>query len=269
MARRSKASPRRRPAKGKAKRPAKGKAKRPAKGKARPMSRWRRWALRILGAVLLLALGLPPLQVSCLKISRPLTTGTRIQRTAGAFADASLPRQQHDWVPLEEISPELVQAVLVSEDQRYWIHGGFDLDQVEKAVADGLDGKGLRGASTLSMQTSRTLFLWQGRSWTRKGFEAVYTLWLEQLLAKERILELYLNEVEWGPQIYGAQAAARHHFGTTAASLTREQACALASILPAPRTRDPNEPTASMQRKIQWILGQMDYPLPKGQPSEP
>lgn len=222
----------------------------------------RRLVLRILGIALLLAVGLPPLQVACTRGIRPLITGTRVQRTMGALADGQLPRQQHDWVPLERISPELVQAVLVSEDQRYWIHGGFDLDQVEKAVSDGLDGKGLRGASTLSMQTSRTLYLWQGRSWLRKGFEAVYTLWLELILPKERILELYLNEVEWGPQVYGAQAAARHHFGSTAAGLTRDQACALASILPAPTTRDPNEPTEAMERKIQWIRGQMDYPLP-------
>ncbi len=177
--------------------------------------------------------------------------------------DGELPRQRHDRVPLSEIHPDLIQAVLLAEDQRFYVHGGFDLDQVEAAVRDRLEGEDLRGASTLSMQTARTLFLWQGRSWLRKGLEAMYTAWLEWLVPKDRILELYLNEVEWGPRVFGAEAAATYHFSTPAADLTREQACALAAILPDPRHRDPSNPSEGARRKEAWIQRQMDFPLPR------
>ena len=194
--------------------------------------------------------------------TQPPITGTRVQRAFQAAANGDLPRQHHDWIPRDRISDELVQAVLISEDQRFWLHGGFDLDQVEAALADRERGAPLRGASTLTMQCARTVFLWQGRSWTRKGFEALYTLWMEALLPKERILELYLNEVEWGPQVFGAQAAAAVHYGLEAGELSRDQSCALATLLPDPRHRDPTLPTDSMQAKIDWICAQADYPLP-------
>lgn len=235
----------------------------PRKKRAGKRRSWPRRLLRWLLLALLIALGLPPLQVSCLKIFDPPLTGTRLQRAAARIADGHLPGHEHDRVPLEEIDPDLIQAVLVAEDQRFYVHGGFDLDQVEAAVREHLDGGELRGASTLSMQTARTLFLWQGRSWARKGLEAVYTAWLEWLLPKDRILELYLNEVEWGPGVFGAEAAAHHHFSAAADDLTRDQACALASILPDPRHRDPGDPTEATRRKQAWIASQMDFPLPR------
>ncbi len=246
---------RRRPSR---RRPPKRRPARAASARRRPR-RWLRW----LALLLLLAIGIPPLQVAWLRWLPPPLTGTRLQRAAGELAAGELPRQRHDRIPLGRIDPDLVQAVLLAEDQRFWIHGGFDLEQVEVAVREHLDGGDLRGASTLSMQTARTLFLWQGRSWTRKGFEAIYTLWLELLLPKERILELYLNEVEWGPGVFGAQAAARHHFGTGGDDLTAEQACALAAILPDPRHRDPSAPGETARRKQAWIAGQMDFTLPR------
>ncbi len=224
--------------------------------------RWLRRVRRVLALLLLMTLGGPPLQVAWLRWLPPPLTGTRLQRAVGELAEGGLPHSRRDRVPLSSIDPDLVQAVLVAEDQRFWIHGGFDLDQVEAAVRDRMDGGDLRGASTLSMQTARTLFLWQGRSWVRKAFEAVYTLWLELLLPKERILELYLNEVEWGPSVFGAQAAARHHFGVAADDLSPDQACALATILPDPRHRDPNDPGEVARRKQAWIAGQMNFTLP-------
>jgi len=249
--------PRKTPRKGR-KRPAR---RAPRKADRRP--RLRRTALRVALALLLIAVGLPALQVASLRLFPPPLTGTRAQRAAADLAHGDWPRQQHDFTPLEQLSPDLVQAVLVAEDQRFWVHGGFDLQEVEAAVADHREGKGLRGASTLSMQTARTVFLWQGGGWFRKALEAYYTLWLEWLLPKERILELYLNEAEWGPDVFGAQAAARHHFGVDAADLSGAQACALAATLPGPLTRDPASPSRSMKHKIDWIERQLDYPLPR------
>jgi len=213
--------------------------------------------------VLAIAVLGPPLQVASLRVSRPSITGTRVQRALGAIATGELPRQQHRWMPLSGISTDLVQAVLVAEDQRFWIHGGFDLQEVESALEDHRQGGSLRGASTLTMQCARTVFLWQGRSWTRKGFEAVYTVWMELLLPKERILEIYLNEVEWGPNVFGADAAVTHHYGGHAWSISRADACDLAAVLPDPRHRDPTDPGESASAKAAWICGQMDYPLPR------
>jgi len=224
--------------------------------------RLRRVLLRAALGVVLIAVALPPLQVASLRLFPPPLTGTRLQRAVAGLGDGGL-HQQHDWRSLDQISPDLVQAVLVAEDQRFWVHRGFDLHEVEAAVADHREGKGLRGASTLTMQTARTVFLWQGGGWGRKGLEAWYTLWMEWLLPKERILEVYLNEAEWGPGVFGAEAAARHHFGVGAGALTPEQACALAATLPGPFTRDPANPSRSMQHKIDWIQPQLGYPLPR------
>ena len=233
-----------------------------------PRRGWlRRALLRVALGFVLIAVALPPLQVASLRLIPPPLTGTRAQRALGGLGDGGL-HQRHDWRPLDQISPDLVQAVLVAEDQRFWVHRGFDLQEVEAAVADHREGKGLRGASTLTMQTARTVFLWQGGGWGRKGLEAWYTLWMEWLLPKERILEVYLNEAEWGPGVFGAEAAARHHFGVGARALTPEQACALAATLPGPFTRDPANPSRSMQHKIDWIQPQLGTPLPRPDAAE-
>jgi len=208
---------------------------------------------------------LPPLQVASLRITRPPITGTRVQRALGDVVTGTLPRQHHRWVPLSGISTELVQAVLVAEDQRFWIHHGFDLQEVESALDEHRDGGRLRGASTLTMQCARTVFLWQGRSWTRKAIEILYTFWMELLLPKERILELYVNEVEWGPGVFGADAAMDHHYGGNAWSVSRVDACDLAAILPDPRHRDPTDPGEAAANKAAWICRQMDFQLPRPQ----
>ena len=233
-----------------------------ARKRAPRTGKLRRIAIRAALGLLLLALALPPLQVASLRLFPPPLTGTRLQRALGGLGDGGL-HQAHDWRPLDEFSPDVVQAVLVAEDQRFWVHNGFDLREVEAAVADHREGKGLRGASTLSMQTARTVFLWQGGGWLRKALEAWYTLWMEWLLPKDRILELYLNEAEWGPLVFGVEAAAQHHFGVGADELTPQQACALAATLPGPFTRDPAHPSRSMQHKIDWIEPQLSYPLPR------
>ena len=148
-----------------------------------------------------------------------------------------------DWVPLSEISPHLQRAVIAAEDGKFCSHGGFDWEAVDTAMQRMRHGGSLHGASTISMQTAKNLFLWPQRTFFRKGAEAYITVWLETLLGKKRILELYLNVIEFGPGIYGAETAARHYFGVSAKDLSRTQAAQLAAVLPGPLTRRPG-PTA-------------------------
>ena len=163
-----------------------------------------------------------------------------------------------DWVPLTEISPSLQRAVIASEDAKFCMHTGFDWEAVGKAIDRYQSGSGhILGASTISMQTSKNLFFWPGRTFLRKGGEAFATIWLESILSKRRILELYLNIVEWGPGIYGAEAAAQHWFGVHAADLSPRQAALLTASLPDPLDRNPANPSAYMQSRAGTILARM------------
>jgi len=163
----------------------------------------------------------------------------------------------HPWVALADISPALRRAVVASEDQRFLHHHGFDFIELGQALHALIDGSRLRGASTISMQVARTMFLWPARSWLRKLAEAYYTLWLELLWSKEKILEFYLNSVDWGPGIRGAEDAAQHYFHCSAAELDADQAARLAAILPSPHFWRPDRPTAAVVRRINWILREM------------
>jgi len=233
------------------------------KAPRRPARSWRRRLTRLGIALVAVAVLLPPLQVASLRLIDPPYTGTRLQRAVAALAVGEGPGQRHQRRSLDEIDPDLVQAVLVSEDQRFWIHDGFDTREVSAALAEQRRTGKLRGASTLTMQCARTLFLWQGRSWTRKGLEAVYTLWMELLLPKERILELYLNEVEWGPSVFGAGAAVAYHLGGDVGAVEPDQACRLAAVLPSPRERSVHQMDAATSFKADWVCGQMSFPLPR------
>jgi monofunctional biosynthetic peptidoglycan transglycosylase len=166
---------------------------------------------------------------------------------------------KHDWVPLEEISPKLQLAVMCSEDQNYLKHYGFDFTAIEKAFDSNSKGKKLRGASTISQQTAKNVFLWPGRSYVRKGFEVYFTLLIELCWSKERIMEIYLNSVEMGNGIYGAEAAARHWFRKSAKKLSRDESAALAAILPNPRKYKAHPPTAYISKRKTWITKQMTY----------
>ncbi len=159
------------------------------------------------------------------------------------------------------MSPALRRAVLASEDDRFYLHNGIDFVELDKALERRKRGGKLRGASTLSQQVAKNIFLWNGRSFVRKGIEAYLTLWLELLLTKERILDLYINLAEWGPYHFGAEAGARHHFRKSAASLTREEAARMAAILPAPRRWTPRGSVAS--RRMGAILQRMQYAAPR------
>lgn len=164
---------------------------------------------------------------------------------------------QRDWRPWQELPDDLKVAAIAAEDQKFAEHWGFDLGAIRAALAHNERGGNLRGASTLSQQVAKNLFLWSGRSWLRKGLEAWFTLLIETLWPKQRILEVYLNSAEWGPGVFGAEAAARHHFGKGAAHLSRQQASLLAAVLPNPRAWSAGRPSAYVSRRASWIRQQM------------
>ena len=167
------------------------------------------------------------------------------------------PRISHRWIPLDRISHNLPQAVMASEDNLFLKHSGFDLEQIQKAQLEAQEGKRQRGASTISQQTARNVFLWQKRSWLRKGLEAYFTFLIEKIWGKERIMEVYLNSIEMGRGIYGADAVARINFNTTPDRLTRDQCAYIAVSLPNPLERDSAHPTAKMRRMHKTILKRM------------
>lgn len=166
---------------------------------------------------------------------------------------------EHNWVPMEEISPYLQLAVIASEDQNFEFHHGFDVAAIQKVLRTHEEGETMRGASTISQQTAKNVFLWPGRSWVRKGFEAYFTVLVELLWSKERILEVYLNSVEMGNGVYGAHAAAEFWFHKPAGKLTKREAAAIAAILPNPRSYRANPPTQYIQSRVNWILLQMRH----------
>lgn len=168
-------------------------------------------------------------------------------------------RLKHDWVSLDEISKNLPLAVVCSEDQNFMNHSGFDLKAIQRSVDAAKRGsKRVRGASTISQQTAKNVFLWPGRSWVRKGFEVYFTVLIEFVWGKERIMEVYLNSIEMGKGIYGAEAAAQFYWHTSAQHLSRTQAATLAAVLPNPRKYSANPPGPYVQERIGWILGQMN-----------
>lgn len=141
----------------------------------------------------------------------------------------------HDWVPIEDISMNLQKAVVASEDGMFMKHSGFDFSAMNKAMNSNLKGKKLKGGSTISQQTAKNVFLWQGRSYVRKALEAYYTVLIELIWGKKRIMEVYLNSIEMGDGVYGAEAASRHWFHKSAKNLTKYEAASIAAILPSPR----------------------------------
>ncbi|WP_108804747.1 monofunctional biosynthetic peptidoglycan transglycosylase [Aquimarina sp. Aq107] len=164
---------------------------------------------------------------------------------------------EHQWIDLNDISKNLQLAVICSEDQHFLEHRGFDTKAIEKAIREHKTGKRLRGASTISQQTAKNVFLWPQRSWVRKGLESYFTFLIETFWSKERILEIYLNSIEMGNQIYGAEAAAIFWFNKPAKDLTKNEAAAIAAILPNPRKYLAEPVSNYIQKRKKWILLQM------------
>jgi len=175
------------------------------------------------------------------------------------FEDNESKMWEHNWVPIENMSEHIQLAVICSEDQKFLDHNGFDIEAIEKAYEYNRKGKRIRGGSTISQQTAKNVFLWPERSWLRKGLETYFTFLIENIWSKERILEVYLNSIEMGPNIYGIDAAAQHWFNKTAANLSVYEAAAIASILPNPRTYRANPATNYIQKRKQWIVKQMQF----------
>lgn len=164
---------------------------------------------------------------------------------------------KYDWEKLDNISVNMQKAVVAAEDQKFPEHFGFDTEAIEKALEKNEKGGKLRGGSTISQQTAKNAFLWQGRTWVRKGFEAYFTLLIEIIWGKKRILEVYLNIIELGNGVYGAEAAAQKYFGKSAAQLSPQQAASLAAVLPAPKRYSVTKPGPYVRKRQKWILRQM------------
>ncbi|MDF0533088.1 monofunctional biosynthetic peptidoglycan transglycosylase [Shewanella sp. A32] len=216
---------------------------------------WWRQLRRWLWRLLLLWLGLSLLSVLLLRFVNPPYWSWRLARAIDPPAKISQIR--HDWRPLSAISHNLQLAVIASEDQRFPEHFGFDFKQINDAIADARKGDGLRGASTISQQTAKNLFMWPSRSFVRKGLEAWFTVLLELCWDKQRILEVYLNVVEFGPGIYGAEAAAEYYFHKPAAKLSSYQSALLAAMLPNPWHYRIAPPSPYMEQRADWITTQM------------
>jgi monofunctional glycosyltransferase len=164
---------------------------------------------------------------------------------------------QHRWVDWPQISPHVKVAVIAAEDQKFPQHHGFDLDSINDALEDRERGRRVRGASTISQQVAKNLFLWPGQSWIRKGLEAYFTVLIETLWPKQRILEVYLNIAEFGTGVFGVGAASDVYFGKRAARLTASDAALLAAVLPSPKRMRVHSPSNYVRSRQQWILGQM------------
>ena len=165
----------------------------------------------------------------------------------------------HTWVPMDEISPHMPVAVMASEDQRFLLHHGFDMNAIEKAARNNINGGRIHGGSTISQQTAKNVFLWPGRSWVRKGFEAYFTFLIELMWSKQRIMEVYLNSIEMGDGIYGVDAVAQYHFGKTAETLSRRDCALIAATLPNPRRFSSKEPSKYMRKRQRQILKEMKF----------
>jgi len=221
-------------------------AKRTTRKKKKKESRARRWArvfrrwlfrgtlgVLALGLVWIMAYGFVPVPTTPYIVSERMRLGA-IER---------------DWVPMEEISVNLARAVVAAEDANFCLHWGFDMDAIRAAIAEGAD----RGGSTISQQTVKNAFLWHGRSWVRKALEAAITPVMELIWPKRRVLEVYLNVAEFAPGVFGAEAAAQHHFGVSAADLTLRQASLLAAVLPNPQQRSASAPSDYVSRRARSI----------------
>lgn len=180
-------------------------------------------------------------------------------RVAQQVANGEEIKMKHHWVPLEDMSKYMPVAVIASEDQRFMMHHGFDFDAIQQAAKRNRKGGKTYGASTISQQTAKNVFLWPGRSWTRKGFEMYFTVLIEFLWGKERIMEVYLNSIEMGEGIYGVDAVAEHHFNTTAEELTRADCALIAATLPNPRKMSSKDPSPYVRKRRHQIEIQMKH----------
>jgi monofunctional biosynthetic peptidoglycan transglycosylase len=212
---------------------------------------WLKWIL-----ITFFTLSLLP--VILFRFIPPPVTPLMINRAIERKSDNKKPLITKDWVRLKKISPHLIQAVVASEDNRFLEHWGIDIEAIEKAVEHNKKYRRKHGASTITQQTAKNVFLWPARTYTRKAFELYYTTMIELTWSKKRIMEVYLNVIEMGDGIYGAEAAAQQYFHKPAEKLTRGEAALIAAALPNPRKRNPAAPSAYMLKRQSKILDLMN-----------
>src|SRR6476659_8124918 len=210
------------------------------------------WILILLVVLLLI----PAMQVAMVRfVNPPRTLPMLIEQRGATLSKAPRSPLLYRWIDLSQIPEMFLKDLWISEDERFFQHEGFDWKEMDLAMKEAeRKRKPVRGASTMTNQCARSIFLWQGRSWIRKVLESYYTIWMEILLPKRRILELYANVIEMGRGIYGVEAASQHYFGVSARGLTREQSAMLAAVLPNPKGWDPTKPGAKLRRRQQRIL---------------
>lgn len=214
---------------------------------------------KVLQWIVLLFFGSTILAVLIYRFAPVPVTPLMLIRCAQQMTHGEKVRLKHHWVPLDSISKYLPVAVMASEDQRFMTHHGFDMVEIQNALEEREQGKRIRGGSTISQQTAKNVFLWPTSSWVRKGFEAYFTVLIELVWSKERIMEVYLNSIEMGDGIYGAEAVAQQHFGRSAADLTRANCALIAATLPNPLKFSSKDPSRYMLKRQTAIMRQMKH----------
>ena len=219
------------------------------------------WIRNILLGIVVAFFASTILVVVAYKVMPVVVTPLMVIRSVENITHGKSPFWHHTWVSLEDMSPDMPKAVMASEDQRFLIHHGFDFDAIQKAMKrNEAAGKKKYGASTISQQTAKNVFLWQGRTWLRKGLEMYFTVLIEFIWGKERIMEVYLNSIEMGPGIYGVSAVAQENFdGIDAKDLSARQCALIAATLPNPLKFSSKEPSAYMRKRQRFILNQMKF----------
>ncbi len=230
----------------------------PRKGSGAPIRTAKKY-LWLAGRLLLYIFVITVVWAGALRFINPPVTWLMIQRGLERKAEGKEWKLQKRWVAYEDLSDNLKRAAISGEDARFPEHWGFDTQAIADAYERNKEGKRLRGGSTISQQVAKNVFLWPRRSWFRKGCEAYFTILIETLWSKKRILEVYLNVIETGDGLYGAESAAQYYFGKSAGSLTRRQAALLIAVLPNPRRWSPAKPTAYINRKAATIVRYMGH----------
>lgn len=228
---------------------AKGRAKDAPKKKAGKKRGFWGKLFRFIGIVILIGFVLSILTTVAYKWINPPITPLMVIRKVQLGAPI-----EHEWRDLEDISPYMVQCAIASEDNNFLGHKGFDWGAIDRAIEERESGRRKRGASTISQQTAKNVFLWPKSSWVRKGFEVYYTFLIENIWGKERIMEIYLNEIEMGEGIYGAQAAAQHYFNKDAKNLTRREAALITACYPQPLKKSPVHPSKRVQKRANQLV---------------
>lgn len=227
--------------------------------KKKPKRHWKHKVGIWIARIVILFIGFSLFWVLLLTVMNPPVTYLQLKRGFERKAAGKAWKIEKKWLDYDELSDNLKRAAIAGEDAHFLTHNGFDTDAIKQAFEKNLAGKKLRGGSTISQQVAKNVFLWPERSWLRKGLETYFTVLIETFWSKKRILEVYLNVIEMGQGVYGAEAAARYYFQKSAKSLTRKEAALIIAILPSPQKWDARRPSAYINRRANSIVRYMNY----------